>query len=101
VAESPFPENYKRLVGLHGLTAAESASLVGASPQTVSSWYSGRRSPSARTLMMVYSFFEVPPHDLLTKPFSDLLPHVTDRERFERVEAKIAKSRRPMKVVKG
>ncbi len=94
-------DTYKGLIGLHGLNAAESAQLIGSSPQTVSSWYSGSRAPSMPSVMAMAKFFEMPADGLFASPFVDLLPHLVDRGRFERVEQKIAKARRSMKAVRA
>jgi transcriptional regulator with XRE-family HTH domain len=86
-----FGENLRRLLGLHGLSGREAASLIGVSPQSLSEWVRGRRRPNLQMLLRVASFAEIPTDRLLHAEFGDLLEHeLKDRGRFERVEAKIA-----------
>jgi transcriptional regulator with XRE-family HTH domain len=86
-------DNIRRLLGVHALTAAEGAALIGISPQGLSEllW---RERPSLESLERLESFFEVDLSDLLRTPFVELLEvEVADRQRFRRVEAKIRKHR--------
>lgn len=90
-----FGENLRRLLGLHDLRGREAARLIGVSPQSVSEWTRGRRRPNLQTLFHVAAFLEVPGERLLRAPFGELLEHeLSDRTRFERVEATIGAQRR-------
>jgi hypothetical protein len=60
------------------------------------------RANRARLHIEVNALFEVPGDQLMTAPFSELLAgSIGDADRFERVEAKIAKAQRPLKAVKA
>ena len=40
---SPWADNVSRLAGMHGLSHDQLAKLLGLSPQTISTWRSGKR----------------------------------------------------------
>jgi transcriptional regulator with XRE-family HTH domain len=85
-----FPDNLERLLGLHRLTAERAAELIGVSPTTLSYWRNGKQSPGARAQHSLLAFFEVDYWSLNWQPFGEMLEaDLADRERFERVEAKI------------
>jgi transcriptional regulator with XRE-family HTH domain len=90
-----FSENLQRLLGLHRLRARDASELMGISPQALSEWMRGKRSPTLDTLLRVAKFFELPVDRLLSESFEDLLAHdVSDRDRFRRVEEKIRRRAR-------
>jgi transcriptional regulator with XRE-family HTH domain len=88
-----FSENVTRLIGMHGLTAKEAALVLGVSPQTISSWLRGHSGPSTSIALAVSQFFEVPADRLFTGSFADLLDVLGNKERYERVDAKIRRAR--------
>ena len=89
-----FADNLSRLLGLHGMSAKEAASLLGMSQSAFSKWSSGDRNPSFATALTVGEFFRVPADRLARAEFGDLLEHeLTSRERFEEVESEIARRR--------
>jgi transcriptional regulator with XRE-family HTH domain len=93
-----FSENFSRLIGMHGLRSREAAELLVVSPQTVSGWLNKHSQPSLLDAgLKIREVFEVPPDLLITAQFSDLLDLLCDKERYERVEARIR--RRKMKAV--
>ena len=55
-----FGENLTILRGLHTLTNAKAAGLLGFSQQTLSEWQSGKQDPSWKGIKAVAGFFEVP-----------------------------------------
>jgi transcriptional regulator with XRE-family HTH domain len=87
-----FHENFNRLIGMHGLNAKQAAALLGVSPQTISSWTRSHSAPSTRVVLKVSEFFEVPADRLFTGSFADLLDVLADRERYDRVDAKIRRA---------
>lgn len=104
----PLANNLKRLLGLHGLRATRDSRMMGGlSPQLLSELQSGsRKQPSLSTVTAISEFFEISRDHLLDVPFDELLESdIADRERYQRVEAKIVawrtknapkgKSRRP------
>ncbi|HUF02490.1 MAG TPA: helix-turn-helix transcriptional regulator [Gaiellaceae bacterium] len=89
-ARYSFPDNLERLLGLHRLTSARAAKLIGVSPTTLSYWRNGKQTPGARTQHSLLVFFELDYWDLNWRPFGEILEGpLADRARFERVEAKI------------
>jgi transcriptional regulator with XRE-family HTH domain len=85
-----FGENLRRLLGLHDLRGREAARLIGVSPQSLSEWMRGHRQPNLQMLLRVSSFLEINGERLLRAPFRELLVReVSDRTRFDHVEAKI------------
>ncbi len=87
-----FAENFDRLIGMHGLTAKKAAPLLGVSAQTLSSWSHKKSNPSTKLVLAISNFFEVPGHRLFNDSFAELLDVLTDKERYERVDAKIRKA---------
>jgi transcriptional regulator with XRE-family HTH domain len=77
---------------MHGLNAKEAAAVLGVSAQTISSWLRGHSVPSTNVVVKVSQFFEVPADRLFTGSFADLLDVLADRERYERVDAKIRRA---------
>jgi transcriptional regulator with XRE-family HTH domain len=90
---SPWADNVSRLAGLHGLSHDQLAKLLDMSPQTISTWRSGKRRPSGDAFLAVGEFFEIDPVQLNQRSFEGLLSWVSDPERFKAVEAKIKRSR--------
>ncbi|MDP9226780.1 MAG: helix-turn-helix transcriptional regulator [Actinomycetota bacterium] len=84
-----FADNLERLLGMHGVTHRKAADALGISSVAISTWRQGTRSPSVRTLLRVAEVFEVDATGLMTLPFAQLLPTLSDPERFERVERRL------------
>lgn len=85
-----FPDNLRRLLGLHSLTAREAAQMLDLSQSTFAKWGTGIRQPSFATALRVGEFFSVPADRLATARFSDLLEHeLADPDRFHAVEERI------------
>ena len=85
-----FPDNLRRLLGLHALTAREAAALLDLSVSTFTKWERGLRQPSFGTALRVGEFFGVAADRLATAKFKDLLEHeLADPDRFDGVEEKI------------
>ena len=94
-----FQDNLPRLLGLHNLSASFAARLVDISPVAFSAWRTGQRQPSLPTVFTLAEFFEVSSDGLMTKPFRELLTsELTDPDRFDRVEAKIAERSRQLQM---
>src|SRR4051812_35962664 len=92
--ESPFPDNVRRLFGLHALSGAEAAKLLGISQSTIAKWARGTRAPSFKTAMIVGSFFQVSAERLATAEFFDLLANeLASPERFRAVEERVTRAR--------
>jgi transcriptional regulator with XRE-family HTH domain len=89
VGSQIFADNLERLLGMHGVTHREAAHALGISSVAISTWRQGTRSPSTSTLMKVAQVFEVDAVGLMTQPFAQLLPSLSDPERFERVEQRL------------
>src|SRR5687767_12731858 len=89
--ETHLGDNLRRLLGMHALSATRASSLLGISSQALSEIQKGKRTqPNIDTMEQLSTFFEVPMMELRHAQFSDLLAsHLADRERFERVEARI------------
>jgi transcriptional regulator with XRE-family HTH domain len=68
---SPWADNVGRLAGLHGLSHDQLAKLLGMSPQTISTWRSGKRRPSGDAFLAVGEFFEIDPVQLNQRSFED------------------------------
>jgi transcriptional regulator with XRE-family HTH domain len=84
-----FADNLERMLGMHGVTHRQAAAALGISSVAISTWRQGTRSPSTGTLMQVAQVFEVDAVGLMTQPFAQLLPSLSDPERFERVERRL------------
>jgi len=85
-----FHNNVRRLFGLHGLSAAEAAKLLGISQSTLVKWGRGIRDPSLRSALTIGDFFQVPADRLANAEFSALLQReLADPKRYRAVEAKI------------
>ncbi len=85
-----FPDNLRRLLGVHALTAREAAALLDLSVSTFTKWERGLRQPSFSTALRVADFFGVPADRLATAEFKDLLQHeLADPDRFDAVEERI------------
>jgi transcriptional regulator with XRE-family HTH domain len=74
---------------LHNLSAREASEHLNVSQVALSATSTGKRKPSLDTLMTLAGFFEVSADRLMTAPFEDLLPELSDRDRYARVEEKI------------
>jgi transcriptional regulator with XRE-family HTH domain len=90
----PLADNVRRLLGIHAMTISLGSQHIGVSPQALSEIQSGTRTqPSLTTVRALANFFEVPTDRLLDARFGDLLQaELADRDRFERVEAKLRDS---------
>jgi len=92
--DSPFPDNVRRLFGLHALSGAEAAKLLGISQSTIVKWNQGIRTPSFNRALIVGRFFQVSAERLATADFSDLLANeLANPERFQTVEERITRAR--------
>jgi transcriptional regulator with XRE-family HTH domain len=89
----PWADNVSRLAGMHGLSHDQLAKLLGMSPQTISTWRSGKRRPSGDAFMAVGQFFDIDPVALNQQSFEELLSWVANADRFKAVEAKIKRAR--------
>jgi transcriptional regulator with XRE-family HTH domain len=97
-----FPENLRRLLGLHDLDQAEAAEMLGMSKASFSAWNSGRRQPSFQTALHIGEFFGVPADRLARAEFEDLLAHeLADPDRFREVEAEIRRRRSTLREVEA
>jgi transcriptional regulator with XRE-family HTH domain len=86
-----FAENMHRMAGVHGLTATETAELIGVARQTYSAWTRGRREPNTAALVRIRDLFEVDPLQMMRMPPEQFVPEVVgDRDRYARTEARIA-----------
>ena len=97
-SDARFPDNLRRLLGVHGLTATQASRLLRVSPQALSDWSHGKRQPGMEAVVRISELFEVPSDRLVKADFGDLLENeLADRERFDRVEAKVrgASGRKP------
>ena len=84
-----LPNNIRRLLGLHAMSAHSASEIIGLSAQALSELQSGKRNPSLRTVQRLAQFFELPMDRLLEASFEELLAtELADPTRFERVEAK-------------
>jgi transcriptional regulator with XRE-family HTH domain len=89
-----FTDNFVRLLGMHALSQNFAASLLGISGATVSSWMNGKSSPSLQKAITIAELFQVSTDRLMGAEFADLLTtELADRERYERVEERIRRSR--------
>jgi transcriptional regulator with XRE-family HTH domain len=88
---SELPNNLRRLLGLHALTAARASQLVGVSQQALSELQLGKReSPRRQTVERLATFFEVTRWKLEDMPFEQLLAdELNNPERYLKVEEKI------------
>jgi DNA-binding XRE family transcriptional regulator len=95
-----FPENLRRLLGLHDLEQTEAAEMLGMSKQSFSAWNSGRRQPSFTTALLIGELFQLPADRLARAEFADLLAHeLADPVRFAEVEAELRRRRAKLKLV--
>lgn len=82
--------NVRRLIGLHGLTAMQAASLIGLSAQAMSE-LSKRKNPRKDTVEKIANFFDIGYNRLWDQPFEELLiDEIADVGRFKRVERHIS-----------
>ena len=100
----PWGDNLRRLFGVHDLTNAEAAALLGFSAAAVSEWVSKTRKeprqPNLTTLLHVAEFFHISGDRLVLADFSDLLANeLADAERFREVEARIHHMRTGLQAV--
>lgn len=80
-----------RMAGVHGLTATETAELIGVARQTYSAWTRGKREPNTAALVRIRDLFEVDPLQMMRMPAVRFIPEVVgDRDRYARTEARIA-----------
>jgi transcriptional regulator with XRE-family HTH domain len=76
--------------------------LLDVSTVALSKWRQAKRQPGLTALLRLSALFAVAGDQLMTAPFSELLAGaISDVDRFERVEGKIAKAQRPLKAVKS
>jgi DNA-binding XRE family transcriptional regulator len=95
-----FPENLRRILGLHDLEQSEAALMLNLSKQSFSAWNSRRRKPSFSTALLVGEFFLVPADRLAREPFESLLQNeLADPDRFHEVEGEIRRRRSKLKAV--
>lgn len=95
-----FPDNLRRLLGMHDLSDREAAEILGLSQSTLGKWQTRVRRPSFRMALRVGAFFGVPADRLATAEFTDLLQHeLADPARYEAVEEKIRDLRTELKAV--
>lgn len=86
-----FADNLTRLCGMHALSAAKAAALIGVSAQTMSEWRNGR-DPSLTTAMRAATLFELTVERLYNATFLDLLQdELMDPQRWQRIEERICK----------
>lgn len=84
-----FSHNLTILRGLHNLSNAKAAGLLGYSQQTLSEWQTGKQAPSLNAAHAIARFFEVPLDVLLDgTPQEVALAHL-EGERWASIEAKI------------
>jgi transcriptional regulator with XRE-family HTH domain len=85
-----FTDNFIRLLGLHGLSQHFTAQLLGVSEATLSAWMNGKSTPSLAKAIDIAELFGISTERLMGATFVELLgDELADRERFERVEARI------------
>jgi transcriptional regulator with XRE-family HTH domain len=85
-----FAKNLRTLLGVHGLTARETARLTGVSVNALSSWMTGERDPSLASMQKLAGFFEIDAFKLLGQYTGSFLhEELADLERWERVEQKL------------
>jgi transcriptional regulator with XRE-family HTH domain len=97
---SRFADNFIRLLGLHGLSQHFAAQLLGVSPATMSAWMKGKAAPSLNKAIAIAELFQLSTDRLMRAEFVDLLEHeLADRERFQRVEARIRPGASPLQAV--
>lgn len=93
-----FAGNLIRLAGLHGLNDIGLGKVLGVSPAAISTWRHGRREPGGSTVIAISEVFEIPPH-LLTGDFEQILPLVSDPERFSRTEKRVKAAQTQLQAV--
>jgi DNA-binding XRE family transcriptional regulator len=91
-----FTDNLVRLLGLHALSQHLAAQLLDVSNTTMSSWITGKSTPSLIKAIAVADLFGISAERLISAPFTDLLVHeLADPQRFERVEERLRPPQRP------
>jgi transcriptional regulator with XRE-family HTH domain len=85
-----FRENLTILRGLHNLSNAKAAGILGFSQQTLSEWQSGKQAPSWRGIKAVAEFFEVPVEVLVDGTPQEVGIAHLDGDHWASVQAKIA-----------
>ncbi len=84
-----------RLSGLHNLSGAKLARLLGVSTQYVWMLMNGERQPTDDRVLEIAAIFGIDPHRLANTPFDDLLQvEFADPVRYRDTEARIAKLER-------
>jgi transcriptional regulator with XRE-family HTH domain len=84
-----------RLLGLHNLSGARFAALLGVSAQYVSLLMNGERRPTSERLAQIAQIFGISPERLASAPFEDLLRvDLADPVRFRETEERIEALRR-------
>jgi len=63
----------KKLMDEYGLNQVKLAEKVGVKQNTISSWLSGKKEPSIRSLWLLADFFEVSTDYLIGRTENDLL----------------------------
>jgi transcriptional regulator with XRE-family HTH domain len=99
-----FPDNLKKLAGMHGLQMKELAMLINASESVVAKWASGDRNPSFTYALRVGDLFQVDPGKLARLSFDELLERELGAEQYRKAQETIAQLARewegkPEKVV--
>ncbi len=95
-----FTDNFRRLLGLHGLSQHSTAELLGVSEATMSSWRNGNSTPSLAKAIDIADLFQISTDRLMGAEFSDLLAHeLADPERFDRVDKRIKRGPSQLKSV--
>jgi transcriptional regulator with XRE-family HTH domain len=88
--KSNFAYALPRLLGLHNLSGARFAVLVGVSAQYVSLLMSGERRPTDERLAQIADVFGIDSERLTSAPFEDLLrTEIADPVRYRDTEQRI------------
>ena len=91
-----FTDNLVRLLGLHALSQHLAAQLLGVSNTTMSSWITGKSTPSLIKAVAVADLFGISAERLISAPFADLLANeLADPDRFTRVEERLRTPQQP------
>jgi transcriptional regulator with XRE-family HTH domain len=95
-----FTDNFVRLLGMHALSQNFTASLLGVSGATMSSWMNGKSSPSLAKAIAIAELFQLSTDRLMGAEFAELLEkELADRQRYLEVEERIRRARSGLKAV--